>query len=141
MKLHALWQHIRGNENDALPDFAYLILLAAREKKHEKILSKISKYNQRLNRLVADLNASISETAETAGEEMPSIYEAHRATLAYSSGASNSETCETKAVINDPPYEVRQIINKLYKVLASSWGKTCNLPYKAILRLATQKTT
>lgn len=115
-----------------------MVLVAKREKKHDKILSKISRYNRRLIRLSEDPNASTSETAEIE-EQQDSIYGPHRAIPAYSAEGSKSGISGINAVTSDPPYEVRQIIDKLYNVLVSSWAKTCKLPHKAILRLATHR--
>jgi hypothetical protein len=136
LKLHALSQHIRADENGSFPEFAHWILVAEREKKHDKILSKISRYNRRLIRLLEDPNASTSETAEIEEEQQDSVYGARRA---YSAEGSKSGISGINALTSDPPYEVRQIIDKLYNVLVSSWAKTCKLPHKAILRLATHR--
>lgn len=139
MKLYALSQHICADENGSFPEFAHWILVAEREKKHDKILSKISRYNRRLIRLLEDPNASTSETAEIEEEQQDSVYGAPRAIPTYSAEGSESGISRINAATSDPPYEVRQIIDKLYNVLVSSWAKTCKLPHKAILRLATHR--
>ncbi|KAE9368050.1 hypothetical protein N431DRAFT_75410 [Stipitochalara longipes BDJ] len=54
LKLDALQRCLQaaGRDNNAFASMEHLILLATREKKHEKILSRIIKYNRRLARLV-----------------------------------------------------------------------------------------
>lgn len=75
------------------------------------------------------MNTTKENTHETEEVELKPLYEVHCAEE-LSPDAPKTRTL-------NPPYEVRQIVNKLYDNLVASWLKTCASSHEAKLRLAT----